>query len=131
MANLSQITRCGLPGIERAPFGMYACTFIAAVTSSLRRWCRTLSRGCAATSARSRSGVARRVRRRHPGGCSSHPRLGAAEGTRRRAVMVNEEERALADGYNGLCIAGDTRFLTTGDWSTLKHSTSPELELNS
>jgi hypothetical protein len=44
MANMSHITRCGLPGIERVRFGMHAYTFTAAVTSSLQRWCRTLSR---------------------------------------------------------------------------------------
>ena len=33
-------------------------------------------------------------------------------------LWLNEEERALAEGYNGLRIAGDTRFLTAGDWST-------------
>ena len=27
MANLSHITRCGLPGIEWVPFGMHACHF--------------------------------------------------------------------------------------------------------
>ena len=44
MANLSHSTRCGLPGIEWVPFGSTLATFIAALTSSLRRWCRTLSR---------------------------------------------------------------------------------------
>jgi hypothetical protein len=33
-------------------------------------------------------------------------------------LWLDEEERALAEGYNGLRIAGDTRFLTAGDWST-------------
>jgi hypothetical protein len=33
-------------------------------------------------------------------------------------VVAGEEERALAEGYNGLRIAGDARFLTAGDWST-------------
>jgi MEDS: MEthanogen/methylotroph, DcmR Sensory domain len=33
-------------------------------------------------------------------------------------AVAGEEERALAEGYNGLRIAGDTRFLTAGDWST-------------
>jgi hypothetical protein len=51
MANLSHITRCGLPGIEWIPFGMRPCHFYTALTGSLRRYCRTLSRVCAATSA--------------------------------------------------------------------------------
>jgi hypothetical protein len=33
-------------------------------------------------------------------------------------AVAGEEERALAEGYNGLRIAGDARFLTAGDWST-------------
>jgi hypothetical protein len=37
MANLSHITRCGLPGIEWVPFGGTPATFIAALISSLRR----------------------------------------------------------------------------------------------
>jgi two-component system, sensor histidine kinase PdtaS len=31
---------------------------------------------------------------------------------------LEEEERALADGYNGIRIAGYTSFLEPGDWST-------------
>jgi hypothetical protein len=33
-------------------------------------------------------------------------------------AVAGEEERALAEGYNGLRIAGDARFLMAGDWST-------------
>jgi hypothetical protein len=33
-------------------------------------------------------------------------------------LWLDEEERALAEGYNGLRIAGDTRSLAAGDWST-------------
>ena len=32
--------------------------------------------------------------------------------------MLEEEERALAEGYNGLRITGNTSFLTPGDWPT-------------
>jgi hypothetical protein len=31
---------------------------------------------------------------------------------------LEEEERALAEGYNGLRITGNTSFLTPGDWPT-------------
>jgi hypothetical protein len=32
--------------------------------------------------------------------------------------LLEEEERALAEGYNGLRITGNTSFLTPGDWPT-------------
>jgi DcmR-like sensory protein len=33
-------------------------------------------------------------------------------------LWLDEEERALAEGYNGLRIAGNTSFLPPGHWST-------------
>ena len=33
-------------------------------------------------------------------------------------LWLEEEERALAEGYNGLRIAGTTSFVIPGDWSS-------------
>jgi len=99
----------------------------------LRRWCRTRSRACAATSAA--SGLLRRCCRRAKPFRRCAPRgddvddaiqagaLRILDSARLKGLDVvqlwlEEEERALAEGYNGLRIAGDTRFLTAGDWST-------------
>jgi hypothetical protein len=37
MANLSHITRCGLPGIEWVPFGMHACHFYSSTDQLVAR----------------------------------------------------------------------------------------------
>jgi hypothetical protein len=78
MANLSHITRCGLPGIEWVPFGMHACHFYSSTDQLVAR----------------------------------------LKGLDVVQLWLEEEERALAEGYKRLRIAGDTRFVTAGDWST-------------
>jgi hypothetical protein len=37
MTSLSQITHCGLPGIDRVPVGMHACHFLSTANSWSRR----------------------------------------------------------------------------------------------
>jgi hypothetical protein len=44
--------------------------------------------------------------------------LGRLKGLDVIQFWLEEEERALAEGYNGLRITGNTSFLTPGDWPT-------------
>jgi two-component system, sensor histidine kinase PdtaS len=144
MVNIPYITRCGLPGIEHVPFGMHACHFyrnrnelVAAMVpyfiAGLRENERCLWITAPPLPAHEASQALRdRVgwrRRGHPGGCASHPRLrpvvrefGAVEGTRLIQFWLEEEERALAEGYNGLRITGNTSFLTPGGTRTTARS---------
>ena len=67
MEHLSHITRFGLPGIDRIPFGMHACHLIIRRTSSAhgaraRRWVPT---ACTLVARLLRNEVASAVLRRH------------------------------------------------------------------
>ena len=109
MVNIPYITRCGCRELSTSFSGCTPATFIATATSSSRRWCRTLSRDCARTSAASGS-LRHRRRRTKPlrrcapsdgvdeaiqAGALRNPRLrpvarefGAVEGTRRDPVLT-------------------------------------------
>jgi len=47
-----------------------------------------------------------------------HGSLGRLKGLDVIQFWLEEEERALAEGYNGLRITGKASFLTPGDWPT-------------
>jgi two-component system, LuxR family, sensor kinase FixL len=131
MANLPHITRCGLPGVDCVPFGMHACLFysdpdqlVAAlvpyVVAGLRAHERCL--WVIAPPLRAREVV--QALRTAWDGVDDAIQAGALrilDSAQLRGIDVvqlwlEEEERALAEGCNGLRIAGDTSFLTPGDW---------------
>jgi hypothetical protein len=138
MAHLSHITRFGLPGIDRIPFGMHACHFyrnwdqlVSALVPYFVAGLHANERCLWVTAPPLPAREAYQVLRPH----------GLDDAIQRRALLVldfhqwyansgglkgqdvvqlwlREEERALAEGYNGLRIAGNTSFVKAGDWST-------------
>jgi two-component system, sensor histidine kinase PdtaS len=134
MANLPHITRCGLPGIDRVPFGMHACHFysdrdqlIAALVPYAVAGLRSNERCLWVTAPPLSARDAIKALRTAWDGVDDAIRTGALrildpERLKRRDVVqfwLDEEERALAEGYNGLRIAGTTNFLTSDEWSTV------------
>jgi hypothetical protein len=134
MANLSHITRGGLPGIDRIPFGMHACHFysnrdqlVAALVPYSLAGLRGNERCLWVTAPPVPAGEAVLALRAAWDGVDDAIEVGALrildsaqlEGLDAVQFWIEEEERALAEGYDGLRIAGNTSFLTPGDWSTL------------
>jgi hypothetical protein len=144
MANLDHITSCGLPGIDQVPFGMHACHFfsnrdqlvavlvpyviaglrgnerclwVTAPPLPAREAIRALRAAWDGTDDAVQAGALRFLDFDH--------RYASAAGLKGHDVVelwLEEEKRALAEGYNGLRIAGNTSFLKPGDWSTfLEH----------
>ena len=139
-AELPHLTDCGLPGIERIPYGLHACHFypdrerlvealVPYFLAGLRNNERCLwiaapplpalearraleaaagERGCGVRLRRDPDPRLRRVVREHR----------RPQGHGRSAGVAGEEEKALAEGYNGLRITGNTSFLQPGDWAT-------------
>ena len=133
MAGPSHITRCGLPGIEWVPFGMHACHFYSSsdqLVATLVPYTLAGLRGnerCLWVTAPllpARESIeALRAASDDVDGAIQTGALRILDSARLKGLDVvqlwlDEEERALAEGYNGLRIAGDTRSLTAGDWST-------------
>jgi two-component system, sensor histidine kinase PdtaS len=134
MANLTHITRCGLPGMDRVPFGMHACHFY----SNLDQLVATLipffvagQRGkerCLWIAAQPPSQrEALQALRAEWDGIDDAAQSGALrmvdavplKGLDAVHLYLEEEERALAEGYSGLRIAGDTSFLAPGGGAAL------------
>jgi hypothetical protein len=138
MARFHHITRCGLPGIDRVPFGMHACHFFntrdelvaALVPYSLaglrnnerciwvtapplpqREAVQALSAAWDGTDDAIRAGALRILDFDHF--YASPERL---KGRELVQVLLEEEERALADGYSGLRLAGNASFLDPENW---------------
>jgi hypothetical protein len=144
MANPDHITSCGLPGIDQVPFGMHACHFfsdrdqlaavlVPYVIAGLRGNERCLWVTAPPLPARE---AIRALRAAWDGADDAvqagalrfldfEHRYASAAGLKGHDVVelwLEEEKRALAEGYNGLRIAGNTSFLKPGDWSTfLQH----------
>lgn len=138
MTNLSHVTRFGLPGIDRIPFGMHACHFynnreellgalvpyfIAGLRGNERCLWVTASPLPAREAHQALQGA----------GVDDAIQAGAllvldfdqwyanSAGPKGNDVVelwLKEEARALAEGFNGLRIAGNTSFLKPDDWST-------------
>jgi hypothetical protein len=132
MANLPHITRCGLPGIDRVPFGMHACHFysdrdqlVAALVPYSVAGLRGNERCLWVTAPPLSAREAVKALRTAWDGVDDAIQTGALrilDSARLKGLDVvrfwlEEEERALAEGYNGLRIAGTTNFLTPNDWS--------------
>jgi hypothetical protein len=140
MAKLPYITRCGLPGIDHVPFGMHACHFysdrdqlVATLVPYFIAGLRGNERCLWVTAPPLPAREAVQALRAAWDGADEAEQAGAlrildfdqwyASSVRRKGLDVmqlwfEEEERALAEGYVGLRIAGNTSFLKPGDWST-------------
>jgi two-component system, sensor histidine kinase PdtaS len=141
MANLSNITRCGLPGIDQVPFGMHACHFysnrdqlIAALVPYAIAGLRSNERCLWVTAPPLPAREAVKALRAAWDGADDAAQAGAlrildfghcyasAAGLKGLDVVelwLEEEKRALAEGYHGLRIAGNTSSLKASDWSML------------
>jgi MEDS: MEthanogen/methylotroph, DcmR Sensory domain len=140
MATLSHITRCGLWGIDQVPFGMHACHFysnrdqlVAALVPYVIAGLCGNERCLWAAAPPLPAREAVRALRAAWDGADDAAQAGAlrildfdhwyasAAGLRGLDVVelwLEEEKRALAEGYNGLRIAGNASFPKPGDWST-------------
>lgn len=134
MTNIPHITRCGLPGIDRVPFGMHACHFyrdrdqlVAALVPYFVAGLRGNERSLWVTAPPLSARDAVRALRAAWDDVDNAVKAGAlrildASRLKGRDVVqfwLDEEERALAEGYNGLRIAGNIGFLAPDDWPTL------------
>jgi hypothetical protein len=146
MNNPPYITRCGLPGIELVPFGMHACHFyrsreelVAALVPYFVAGLQARERCIWITAPPLPAPEAVETLRGAWHGVDDAIQAGAlrilddqwcmnSAGLRELDVTqlwLEEEERALAEGYTGLRIAGNTSLLKPGDWSTfMEHERS-------
>jgi hypothetical protein len=136
----SHFTQSGLHGIDRVPFGMHACHFYDSRSELIAAWIPYIVAGLrgnerclwiAAPPFSAREAV--RALRAAWDGCDEALETGAlrirdfdqwyASSSRLKGLDVvqlwlEKEERALAEGYSGLRITGNTNFLKPNDWST-------------
>jgi hypothetical protein len=139
-ANLPHFTSCGLPGIDRVPFGVHACHFyrnreelIAATVPYFTAGLRSNQRCLWVTAAPLPASEAIQALRAVWDGVDVAIQSGALRildfdqwytsdarlnGLDVVQLWLAEEERALAEGYNGLRITGNTSFLKSSDWKT-------------
>lgn len=137
--DLPHITRCGLSGIDHVPYGMHACHFykdrdelIAALVPYFVAGLRENERCLWVTASPLRSRDAIQTLRAAWQGAddalqegalrvfdfeSWYASAGAVKGIDVVELWLKEEERALAEGYKGLRITGNTSFLTPQDWA--------------
>lgn len=140
MTNIPHITRCGLPGIDRVPFGWHACHFYksreqlaAALVPYAVAGLRGNERCLLVTAPPLPAHDAVQALCDAWEGASDAIRAGALrvldceqwyltsarlKGASVVDLWLEEEERALAEGYSGLRIAGNTSFLTPDDWAS-------------
>jgi len=133
MADLSHITRCGLPGIDCVPFGMHACLFysdadqlVAALVPYFVAGLRANERCLWVIEPPLRAREAVQALRTAWDGVDDAIQAGALrildsawlKGVDVLQLWLEEEERALAERCNGLRVAGNMSFLTPGDWPT-------------
>lgn len=140
MKTLPHITRFGLPGIDRVPFGMHACHFyrtreqlVAALVPYFLTGLRGKERCLWITAPPLPAGEALEALRAAWDGVDDALQAGAlrvldfdqwytnAAGLKGLDVIqlwLNEEMRALAGGYHGLRISGNTSFLKPDGWPT-------------
>jgi len=140
MANLTHMTRFGLPGIDRIPYGMHTCHFysnrdqlIAALVPYFVAGLRGNERClwvtapplpvCEAVEAlrTAWNGVDNAIEAGELRVLDFDQWYASSAGLKGLDVVqlwLNEEKYALDEGYNGLRIAGNTSFLKECDWST-------------
>lgn len=140
MAKLPHLTRCGLPGIELVPYGMHACHFYRdreELVDALRPYfaeglrnrerclwitapplpangaLEALKVGFDAVDEAVATGALRVLDYNQ-----WYEGAGGLKGVDVVQFWLDEEERALAEGCNGLRIAGNMSFLKPDDWAT-------------
>jgi two-component system, sensor histidine kinase PdtaS len=132
-------TCCGLPGIDVVPYGMHACHFydgreqlVAALVPYFIAGLQANERCLWITAAPLPAREAVQALRAAWPGADEAMQAGALsilesgqwygsaaqpQATDVVELWLAEEERALAAGYGGLRITGNTSFLTPGDWA--------------
>jgi hypothetical protein len=137
--DLPLFTRCGLPGIDRVPYGMHACHFyhdreqllsalapyfIAGLRANERCLWITAPPLPAREAVQELRAVWEGVDDAFQSGAlrildfdSWYESSGGPVGLGVVQFWLKEEERALADGYDGLRITGNTSFVTPESWS--------------
>lgn len=139
MSEHSHLTECGLPGINRIPYGLHACHFypgreqlIEALVPYFLAGLRVGERCIWVAAPPLPADEAERTLRAAWAGAGEAIARGAVRildfdrwytGTAgfkgAEAVVklwLDEEERALAEGYTGLRLTGNTSFLEPRDW---------------
>jgi PAS domain S-box-containing protein len=141
MANPSHLTQFGLPGVDSIPFGMHSCHFydhsdelVAALVPYFLAGLRANERCLWITAPPLPAREAVRALRAAWNGVDDAVRTGALQvldfeqwragangfdGLGAVESWLEGEERALAEGYSGLRIAGNRGLLMPGDWSTV------------
>jgi hypothetical protein len=132
MTNPPHITHCGLPEVDRIPFGMHACHFYsdpdqlaAALVPYFITGLRAKERCLWLTAPPLPAREAMQALRAAWNGIDDafqEDEIRILDAVRLKGLDVvqlclEEEERALAEGYNGLRIAGSINFLASGDWA--------------
>ena len=136
-AELPHLTDCGLPGISRIPYGLHACHFypdrqrlVEALVPYFLAGLRNNERCLWIAAPPLPALEARQALEAAVGGAlDSHAiRIldfdewyASASGLNGLDIVrhwLEEEEKALAAGYSGLRITGNTSFLQPGDWAT-------------
>jgi hypothetical protein len=139
-AEMHHITRCGLPGVEHIPFGTHGCHFygnrdelvaalVAYFVAGLRGNERCLWITAPPLPARDALPALRAAWNRADDAIRDgalrifdfeHWYAGSAnlKGLDVVELWLREEERALAEGYNGLRINGNASFLKPDDWAS-------------
>lgn len=132
------LTECGLPGIGRIPYGVHMCNFYrtreelaAALVPFFAAGLRHRERCIWITAEPLRAGDAKRelaaagleVARAIAAGdlivrdySDWYAEAGTLRGNEVVALWLEEERRALADGYTGLRITGNVTFLRPEEW---------------
>jgi two-component system, sensor histidine kinase PdtaS len=138
-AELANLTDCGLPGIQRIPYGMHACHFypdraqlVEALVPYFMAGLRNNERCLWVTAPPLPAPEAERALQTAWDGVNGALARGALrildhaewyagaaglKGTAVADLWLKEEERALAEGYQGLRIAGNTSFLKQNAWA--------------
>ena len=137
MENPSHIPRVGLPGMDRIPFGTHACHFYSNRDELIRTLVPYFIEGLSGNErcfwvtapplpardayiAIRKQGVDDAIQDGALVVLNFDQWYTSSAGLKGRHIVdlwLKEEERALAEGYNGLRIAGNTSFLKPGDWS--------------
>ena len=138
MANLSHMTSFGLPGIDSIPYGTHACHFykdrdalVAALVPYFTAGLRANERCLWITASPLPANEAlQALRPAWPDADDAiqagklriidfdewYESAGQLKGRSMVQLWLDEEERALAEGYNGLRITGNVTFLTPHTW---------------
>lgn len=138
-AKLPHLTRCGLPGIDVVPFGLHACHFyrdrdelVATLAPFFAAGLRANERCLWITAPPLPAAEAVQVLAAAHDGVEAAVASGAlrvidhadwyAQSSRLRGpevvqLWLDEEERALAEGFSGLRVTGNMSFLTSADWA--------------